>query len=80
MNEEALQSAVNALSRTVKGACAWVGGSGYAAVADLVSDALGCVSMLLGIVATVYFSRRKKRIMDKFERELDAKEEERSHK
>lgn len=74
MNEGLQQSVSGAINRSVNTASTWTAGSGLATVLDVIPQVLGCISMIVGLVVTVYFAIRKKRLYDKYDREFDERE------
>ena len=71
MNEQVQQSVSNAINRDVNSAATFSIGSGLATILEIAPQLLGCVSMIIGIVVTVYFAIRKKRLYDEYDRERE---------
>ena len=71
MNQELHQNVGSVLEKTVKSASGLTVASGVGTVLDIIPDILGCISMIIGLFVTIYFSIRKKSLYDQYERRLD---------
>ena len=77
MNQELQQSVTDVTNKGVNAASAWLATSGVLTLFDVVSKALGCFGILVGLITTIYFSRRKNKLYDRYEKELDYRDEQR---
>lgn len=71
MNQELHQNVGSVLEKTVKSASGLTVASGVGTVLDIIPDILGCISMVIGLFVTIYFSIRKKNLYDQYERRLN---------